>query len=98
VAGTVAFTTGTVAPGGAAPFAAIRFKRVNPAAPIVILSWNSESAATAGIYVDGTSAAAASLRSSHLRPQTRYVLSFHVIERLRNGAVTLRAARPPAPA
>jgi hypothetical protein len=81
VAGTVAFTTGTAAPSGAVPFAAIRFQRVYPAAPIVILSWNSESAATAGIYVDGTSAAAASLRSSQLRPHTRYVLSYHVIER-----------------
>jgi hypothetical protein len=81
VAGTMAFTTGAAAPGGAAPFGTIRFQRVYPAVPIVILSWNSESAADAGIYVDATSSEAASLRSSHLRPGTRYVLSYHIIER-----------------
>jgi hypothetical protein len=81
VAGTVAFTTGDAAPTGAAPFAAIRFQRVYPSAPIVVLSWNSESAAGARIYVDGTSAETASLRSPGLHPHTQYVFSYHVIER-----------------
>ena len=81
VAGTVAFRTGASAPEGAAPFAAIRFKRAYPSAPIVILSWNSESAATAGIYVDSTSTKGTRLRSSQLRPHTRYVLSYYIIER-----------------
>jgi Pectate lyase superfamily protein len=81
VAGTVAFTTGAAAPSGAAPFAAIRFRRVYSAAPIVLLSGNSEPAAGAGLYVDATSTETASLRSSGLRPRTRYVFSYHVIER-----------------
>lgn len=81
VAGTVAFTTGAAAPGGMAPFAALRFERVYPAPPIVILSWNSQSAADAGIYVEATSKEAVNLGSSHLRAQTKYALSYQVIER-----------------
>ena len=81
VAGTVAFTTGATAPGGARPFGTIRFQRVYPLPPIVILSWNSDSAATAGVYVDSTSDTDAGLRSSRLRARTRYVLSYQVIER-----------------
>ena len=81
VAGTVAFTTGATAPGGAAPFGTIRFRRAYPVPPIVILSWNSDSAARAGVYVDSTSVKGARLRSSQLRAETRYVLSYQVIER-----------------
>ena len=81
VAGTVAFRTDDVAPGGATPFGTISFKRAYPSPPIVILSWNSESAATAGVYVDSTSARSAHLRSSHLNANTRYILSYQVVER-----------------
>jgi len=81
VAGTIAFSTGTAAPGGAAPFATLRFRRTYPSPPIVILSANSDSAAEGGVYVDATSTTAAALRSSRLRPGTRYVLSYQVIER-----------------
>lgn len=81
VAGTVAFSTGGVAPDGTAPFATIMFKRAYPSPPIVILSWNSDSAVTAGVYVDSISNSAAKLRSSTLRPNTRYVFSYDVIER-----------------
>ncbi|HET7264512.1 MAG TPA: glycosyl hydrolase family 28-related protein [bacterium] len=80
VAGTVSFTTGAAAPDGAAPFGEIRFQRVYPQPPIVILSWNSDSAATAGVYVHSTSDQGVRLRSSHLQSRTRYVLSYQVIE------------------
>lgn len=81
VAGAVAFATGAAAPGGAAPFGTIRFRRAYPQPPIVILSWNSDSAATAGVYVDSISVRGARLRSSQLRARTHYVLSYYVIER-----------------
>jgi hypothetical protein len=81
VAGTVAFRTGGTAPDGGAPFATIRFRRVYPEPPIVILSGNSDSAAKAGVYADDTSTKDVRLRSSQLQPNTRYVLSYHVIER-----------------
>jgi capsular polysaccharide biosynthesis protein len=57
----------------------IRFKHIYPAAPIVILSPNSASAVN--IYVNSTSARSATLGSSDLRANTRYILSYQVIER-----------------
>ena len=79
VAGTVTFTTGATTPRSAARFAMIQFKRVYPAAPIVILSPNSASAVD--VYVDATSPRSATLGSSDLQTNTRYVLSYQVIER-----------------
>jgi hypothetical protein len=79
VAGTVTFTTGATNPRSPAQFAKIRFSRVYPAAPIVILSPNPASAVN--IYVDSTSRRRATLGSSDLRANTRYVLSYQVIER-----------------
>ncbi|HKX17975.1 MAG TPA: glycosyl hydrolase family 28-related protein [bacterium] len=79
VAGIVAFKTGPVRPRSGDLFATIEFRRVYPAAPIVILSPNSASAVN--IYVGSTSPRSATLGSADLRANTRYVLSYQVIER-----------------
>ena len=80
VAGTITFHTGDTAPDGPAPFATLKFNRAYPSAPVVMLSWNSPSAATAGMYVSSTFSMGATLGSSRLDPRTRYVVSYHVIE------------------
>lgn len=80
VAGTITFHTGRAAPVGPGAFGTINFNHTYPSVPIVMLTPNTQSAAAAGFYVDSPSTTDVDVSSTRLVPNTRYVVSYHVIE------------------